>query len=345
MLRRYIFILAKFRAVALLALISQISLAQVTYFHQDFAQSRSFVNATPDTGQFSHIIQTVPALSYSKFYKGHMDLVRTQQDSATGGIIRALRATPFSPNPETLFIQIRMSAELIQSSSVNALYLYAGENFDPEHNSFPGNALMFAKCAINFQGSSFALKDLGTLATSKEIEAKKTVTLTWVLNNSEQPHTYKLFPADQNEYITLPGSYDLWVDHEPVSRNSKAYPGNSMFSKTKLSNFEIRFRNGIGKIRIDEMLIREAASHLKPGEVMVTPNPITDNVIRLKSLEVDPLTLQLFHLNGRRIPIKRQVVSLDNMMIYPQTPMGSGMYILSFRNKLGRRKSVRVMVE
>jgi hypothetical protein len=344
MLRRYTFILAKFLAFVLM-LISQISLAQVTYFHQDFLKSGPYVNTAPDSGQFSHMVQTVPGLSYSKFYKGHMDLVRTQQDSATGGIIRALRATPFSPNPETLFIQIRLSAESIQSSSVNAVYFYAGEDFDPEHNSFPGNALMFAKCALNFQGNSFNLKDMGTLATSDSIDVKKIVTLTWVLNNSEQPHTYKLFPSDQTEYITLPGSYDLWVDHEPVSRNSKAYPGNSMFSKSKLSNFEIRFRNGIGKIRIYEMLIREAASDLKPGEVMVTPNPITDNVIRLKSLEVDPVTLQLFHLNGRRIPIKKQVVSLDTLIIYPQTHMGSGMYVLSFRNKQGRRKSVRVMVE
>jgi hypothetical protein len=344
MLRRYIFILAKFPAFVLM-LVSQISLAQVTYFHQDFLKSGSYVNAAPDSGQFSHMVQTVPGLSYSKFYKGHMDLVRTQQDSATGGIIRALRATPFSPNPETLFIQIRLSAESIQSSSVNAVYFYAGENFDPEHNSFPGNALMFAKCAINFQGNSFNLKDMGTLATSDSIDVKKIVTLTWVLNNSEQPHTYNLFPSDQTEYITLPGSYDLWVDHEPVSRNSKAYPGNSMFSKSKLSNFEIRFRNGIGKIRIYEMLIREATSDLKPGEVMVTPNPITDNVIRLKSVEVDPVTLQLFHLNGRRIPIKKQVVSLDTVIIYPQTHMGSGIYVLSFGNKQGRRKSVRVIVE
>jgi hypothetical protein len=344
MLRRYLSILAKFQVVGLL-LVSQISLAQVTYFHQDFSQSRSFVNAEPDTSQFSHIVQTVPALSYYKFYKGHMDLVRSQQDSATGGIIRALRATPFTPNPETLFIQIRLSAESIQSSSVNALYFYVGEDFDPENNSFPGNGLMFGKCAINFQGSSFTLKDLGTLATSKEIGAKKTVTLTWVLNNSEQPHTYKLFPSDQDAYFTLPGSYDLWVDHEPVSRNSKAYPGNSMFSKSKLSNFEIRFRNGIGKIRIYDILIREAVSNLKPGEVMVTPNPIADNVIRLKSLEVDPQSLQLINLRGRKIPIKRQVVALDNIEVHPQSALASGMYVLSFRNKLGRRKSVRVMVE
>lgn len=344
MFGRYIFILAKFPAVVLL-LVSQIGLAQVTYFHQDFSQSRSFVNAEPDTGQFSHMIQTVPALSYSKFYKGHMDLVRTQQDSATGGIIRAMRATPFTPNPETLFIQIKLSAESIQSTSVNAIYFYAGEDFDPEHNSFPGNALMFAKCAINFQGNSFNLKDMGTLATSKSIETKKDVTLTWVLNNSDQLHTYKLFPSDQDEYITLPGSYDLWVGHEPVSRNSKAYPGNSMFSKSKLSNFEIRFRNGIGKIRIYDILIREAVSHLKPGEVMVTPNPIKDNVIRLKSLDVDPSSIQLVNLKGRRISIKRHVVSMDQIEIYPQLPMPSGMYVLSFRNRLGKRKSVRVMVE
>jgi hypothetical protein len=343
MFRRHIYF--GLRAVISLLLISQASFAQITYFHQDFQKSGPYVNVAPDTGQFSHIIQTVPALSYSKFYKGHMDLVRTQQDSATGGIVRIMRATPFIPNPETLFIQMTFSAESIQSNAVNAIYFYAGEDFDPEHNSFPGNALMFAKCALNFQETSFALKDLGTLALSKSIGHKKKITLTWVLNNSEKLHTYKLFPGDTEENVTLPGTYDLWVDRDPVSRHSKAYPGNSTFSKTKLSNFEIRFRNGIGKIRIYDILIREAASDLEPGQVMIAPNPVRDGVIRLHSLEADSQTLQLFNLKGAKIPIENKVIGSDQIEIRPKGVMASGIYVLTFRDRQGKKKSVRVMLE
>lgn len=331
--------------LAISCLISQSLFAQTTYFHQDFLAAKSYVNPAPDTGQFSHVVQTVPALSYCKFQHGFMDLVRTLQDSATGGIIRAMRASPFEPNPETLFIQIRLSAENIQSAAVNAVYFYTGENFNPDNNSFPGNALMFGKFSLNFTGSGFTVKDLGTQFTSNAIKSKTPVVITWVLNNSAESFKYKLFPDNVAEYEAFPGSYDVWVNTESVSRNSKAYPGNSPFSKSKLSNFEIRFRNGIGKIKIHDILIREAVSELNPSEVIIAPNPSSGKIIGLKSARIDSASLRLVSMNGKDIPFRQQSLSADHFLIFPVKTLASGIYILFFHGLDGKRRSARVMVQ
>lgn len=332
-------------AVVLLSAVFQCALAQTVYFHQDFLKPGPFVNPEPDSGQFSHIVQTVPSLSFSKFSKGYMDLVRTQEDSATGGIIRVLRATPFTPNPETLFIQITLSAESVQSAALNAMYFYVGENFNPDNHSFPGNALMFGKFSLNFLEGGFNIKDFATQNTSKLIGKKKQVTVTWVLNNSKKLLAYKLFPANAVTYNALPGTYDLWVDNEPVSLNSKAYPGNSLFSDTKLSNFEMRFRNGQGKIRIHEISIRNGASELKAGEVLIAPNPATRKLITLRAEHVDLKSVRVFNMWGRDIHISSEIMSTDKIEIRPAEELASGMYIVYFENKYHQKRAVRVMIE
>lgn len=331
--------------IALLSVSVGLTFAQTTYFHQDFSGKGPFVNPDPGDGQFSHIVETAPALSYSKFHKGYMELVRTQQDSATGGIIRVLRATPFEPNPETLFIQIKISAESVQSEALNAVYFYVGENFNAGNHSFPGNALMFGKFSINFQESAFTVKDFATQLTSKPIGKKKIVTLTWVLNNSSKFFSYKLTPNGAVTYNALPGSYDLWVDNEPVSLNSTAYPGSSLYSKTKLSNFEMRFRNGLGKIRIHEMLIREGASDLKVGEFMVAPNPAPRNVITLRAADVKLETVRLISMRGENVGITAHSISADKIEILANEPLASGIYILCFVDNRLQLKRMKVMVE
>ncbi|MCE7065470.1 T9SS type A sorting domain-containing protein [Dyadobacter sp. CY326] len=341
----FCFQFAKNLLVVLLLLLARNAVAQTTFLHQDFASTGPFVDPEPDSGQFSHIVQTAPVLSYSKFHNGYMELVRTQQDSATGGIIRVLRATPFQPNPETLFIQIRMSAEAVQSNALNAIYFYVGDNFNAGNHSFPGNALMFGKFSINFLDDAFTVKDLATQLSSKPIARKKTVTLTWVLNNSSKLFGYKLSPSNAVTYNVLPGTYDLWVDDDPVNLNSKAYPGNSIFSKTKLSNFELRFRNGLGKIRIHEMLIREGTSELKINDVMVAPNPAFRDLITLRAINVDPNSLRLIRLRGSDIPVTTKTIAPDKVEIRPNVRLASGIYIISFENDRGQRKTVKVMIE
>ena len=336
--------LSRLFTIAMLLALPGINRAQNTFFYQDFSKKQSFVNSQPDLGQFSHIIQTAPALSYAKFQNGYMELVRTQRDSVTGGIIRVLCAEPFRPNPETLFIQIKMSADAIPEDAVNALYFYVGENFNPVNHSFPSNALMFGKCAIHFQDGKFLVKDLATQASSQLIGKKKIVTLSWVLNNSARPFEYKLSPSDAEIHTALPGTYDLWVDNEPVNLGSKAYPGNSLFSEQKLSNFEIRFRNGLGKVRIHEMLIREGISDLEKGEVMIAPNPTLQNLITLRAADVDLSSVRLFSLRGTHIPVESIAVSPDQIQLYPNVALISGVYIVAFTTNEGKFRTLKVMV-
>jgi hypothetical protein len=330
--------------IAVLMLFSTLCNAQTVYFHQDFSKTTSLINPQPDTGQFSHIILTAPALSYHKFHKGYMELVRTQQDSATGGIIRAMRAEPFSPNPETLFIQIRFSAESVRSTTVNAIYFYVGENFNPVNNSFPGNGLMFGKCSINFLDGSFTIKDLETQLTSKAFGTKTAVTLTWVLNNSDKPFPYRI-SEKLGETMAMPGTYDLWADDEPINKGSKAYPGNTSYSKTKLSNFEIRFRNGLGQIRIDDILIREGKLPPETDETMVAPNPVSGDVIMLSARDADLASVKLVNVAGQEIRAKVVRITKMQVKITPDSKLKSGIYIVYFKTGTGQSRAVKAIVE
>jgi hypothetical protein len=317
---------------------------QITYFHQSFSKTTSLINPQPDTSQFSHIILTSPVLSYHKFHKGYMELVRTKQDSASGGIIRVLRATPFIPNPKTLIIRIKLSAEAMQSSSVNAIYLYVGENFDPVNNSFPENGNMFARCSLNFLGNAFNVKDLATLTTGDSIKLKKTVTLTWALNNSDDAFTYNVSNAVTGESVR-PGSYDLWIGDKPVSKGSGAYPGNSPYSETKLSNFEIRFRNGLGKIRVYDILITDGITGEDLSGSMIMPNPVTMNTFILNHKNLNPATLKLTHVDGKYIPFESMWLADDRVKIVLPRATPSGMYLLYFTDNRKRRKAVKLLVQ
>lgn len=330
--------------IAVFVLLSACCHAQTVYFHQDFSKTTSLINPQPDTGQFSHIILTAPALSYHKFHKGYMELVRTQQDSATGGIIRALRAEPFTPNPETLFIQVRFSAESVRSTSVNAIYFYVGAQFNPVNNSFPGNGLMFGKCSVNFSEGGFTIKDLETQLTSKTFGTKTMVTLTWVLNNSDKPFSYRV-SENSPETMALPGTYDLWADDEPVNRGSKAYPGSSAYSKIKLSNFEMRFRNGIGQVRIDDILIREGKSPHYSEEITVAPNPVSGNVITLSARDADVASVRLVNIAGQEMAVKASRISNGQVKVIPGSRLKAGIYIVYFKTGSGELRAVKAMIE
>jgi len=337
MLKRYLT-----SALALLA--SFAGSAQNVYFHQDFSQTIGLINPQPDTGQFSHVILTAPALSYHKFHKGYMELTRTRLDSLTGGIIRALRATPFSPVPETLIVRVTFSVESIQAPALNALYFYVGEDFNPVNNSFPGNGLMFAKCSVNFMDDGFNVKDLETRQVSKTFPEKKQVTVTWVLNNSQTPFVYHIKPHSPEE-TAQPGTCDLWVDDEPVSRNTDAYPGTSAYSKTKLSNFEMRFRNGVGKIRIDEISITDGKPKPLENNAFVAPNPAPGDHITLSGKEVNAASVRLIDSNGKVLPLKTVVENPGRLALKPLSPPASGVYILQFQKQDGQKEALKVMIE
>jgi hypothetical protein len=337
MLKRYF--------TSVLALLASLAgSAQTVYFHQDFSQTTGLINPQPDTGQFSHVILTAPALSYHKFHKGYMELTRSRLDSATGGIIRAMRATPFSPNPEALVIRITFSVEGIQAPALNALYLYVGEDFNPVNNSFPDNGLMFAKCSVNFLEDGFNIKDMETRQVSATCSEKKQVTLTWALNNSDKPLPYHI-NATPAEQTAEPGTYDLWVDGEPVVRAAKAYPGASAYSKTKLSNFEMRFRNGVGKIRIDEIFIDDGKPEPVANGAFIAPNPAKRDHIMLSAKGVNAASVRLIDVNGKVLPLKTAIDGPDKLSLKPLSPPASGIYILQLQNRDGRKQALKIMIE
>lgn len=227
------------------------SFAQTNYMQEDFSGA----------SQFSNLVTTNAALSKFEFVPGYMDMIRLQ--ATNGGLLRAIRATPFSPNPKTLYIQITFSVEEISVADVNALYFYSGENFSPTNSTFPANSTLFSRFSIDFLASSFVIHDIQTNKKSSPLPLHTPVTVTWLLNNSADGQIYRkpeTVPAPN--YKVMPGKYDLWVNDELVADEASAYPGAGAYSASKLSNFEIRFWTGVGRVRFTNLRIRDITNIL-----------------------------------------------------------------------------------
>ncbi|SEJ50177.1 Por secretion system C-terminal sorting domain-containing protein [Dyadobacter koreensis] len=235
--------------------------AQTNYMQQDFSGGGPFVNANPDAGQFSHLVTTNAAASKFEFGPGYMDMTRLV--ATNGGLVRAVRAVPFSPNPETLYIQITFSVEEISVADLNALYFYSGENFSGTNSTFPPNANLFSRFTIDFLASSFVVHDIQTNKKSSPLPLQTPVTVTWVLNNSSDGHIYRKPESSANpDYKVMPRKYDLWVNETLLIDEADAYPGSSSYSINKLSNFEIRFWTGVGRVRFGNLRIRDVTGIL-----------------------------------------------------------------------------------
>ncbi|MCF2442697.1 T9SS type A sorting domain-containing protein [Dyadobacter sp. CY345] len=248
-----------FRSICILlgfSLPGHLLLAQTNYMEQNFSGGGPFVNANPDAGQFSHLITTNAASSKFEFGPGYMDMTRLV--ATNGGLVRAVRAVPFSPNPETLYIQITFSVMEISVADLNAVYFYSGENFSGTNSTFPPNTNLFSRFTIDFLASSFVVHDIQTNKKSSPLPLQTPVTITWVLNNSSDGHIYRKPESSANpDYKVMPKKYDLWVNETLLVDEADAYPGSSAYSINKLSNFEIRFWTGVGRVRFGSLRIRD----------------------------------------------------------------------------------------
>ncbi|WP_159468228.1 hypothetical protein [Dyadobacter sp. 3J3] len=207
------------------------------------------------------MITTNPVLSKFEFGDGYMDMTRLQ--ATNGGLLRALSANSFSPNPQTLYIQITFSVEEISVADVNALYFYSGENFSPTNSTFPANSTLFSRFSIDFLSSSFVVHDIQTNRKSSPLPLKTPVTVTWLLNNSPDGQIYRKPETAANpDFKVMPGKYDLWVNDELIADEASAFPGASAYTATKLSNFEIRFWTGVGRVRFTNLRIRDITNIL-----------------------------------------------------------------------------------
>ncbi|WP_025763376.1 hypothetical protein [Dyadobacter tibetensis] len=237
--------------------------SQITYFEQGFDGSGPFESGVPGSGQFDKIVKT--NTSSFQFANSALEMTRSQNPDpkGTSGIVKAVRSSAFLPTPETLYIQLTLSVKDISTVTSNAVYFYVGENFNPNDNTIPGNLLMFARFSLNFTGAGVVVHDFQKNVNSAPIAPNTTFTLTWVLNNSAWGQVYK-FPetAAVANYKVMPYRYDLWVNGMLLVDEATGYPlpGSGTpnpYSPSKLTNFEIRFRDGFGTLGVDYILIRD----------------------------------------------------------------------------------------
>ena len=238
------------------ALIPLAGVAQTTYFAQDFSGTGPFLGAPPNSGQFDTFITTKPNSTIT-FGPGYMQMERVAPGPEGGGLARAVRSTAFSPAPQTLYYQVTMDVLEINQAAPNAIYFYVGENLSPTNSSFPENSSLFARFSVHFEasGSGFVYRVRDFNSSTPSIPFTGSVTITWVLNNSPDNQIYKMPEnAPVASETVLAGKYDLWVNG---TKYFSAKSSESPFSSSKLTNFEIRFRDGLGKVRFTNLRLRD----------------------------------------------------------------------------------------
>lgn len=72
----------------------------------------------------------------------------------------------------------------------------------------------------------------------------------------------------------------------------------------------------------------------------VYPNPST-GVLHIKTLDIDPVSIQIFNTIQQNIPVQIQQVNTHEVFV--ELPEQQGMYLLSFKNKQGHAQVVKVI--
>lgn len=337
--------------IPLFLLITSCCCAQNTFFDQDFSSGGPYESGAPGSSLFDKILST-DAQSFAAYGPGYMDLVRT----GNGGLIRAIRSTPFSPIPTTLYAQITMSVEEILSTGANAAYFYIGRDFRTDNSSIVPNDQLFSRFSLTFQdNSTFVVRDIQTNSNSAPMPLQSVFTITWVMNNSAEGHVYKMpESAATPDYKVMPGQYDLWIDNYRMLSGIPAYPGTSVkYHDAQLTNFEVKFWNALGRIRFYSFRIRDIAGVLpingKPMKeasetgtfLTISPNPVVNGVIRLLYGGQEADNLQLYTQAG--IPLFTDFVKHKGVLLMiPGSTLQGGLYILSYRQggKVFRQKVI-----
>jgi hypothetical protein len=273
---------------------------------------------------------------------GHLDLVR----ASSGGLVRAIRSTPFAPTPTTLYVQWTMSVEEITAADNNAVYFYIGREFRTDNSSIVPNDNLFARFSLNFQSdNTYVIRDLQTNTNSMSISTKTPISITWVLNNSIEGHVYKMpETATTPDYKVMPSKYDLWINGTLFVSNVSAYPGSNIkYHPDQLTNFEVKFWTGLGRVRFYNFKIRDIAGILptdialeenkvetKSSYIQLLTNPTTSGTIFLKYEDIKLHQVALYTLLGEEIQVKP--VYKNDYILQLSTPyqLSAGMYMVCY---------------
>ena len=271
-----------YSAVALLGLIvlplGSASYAQTDYFIQNFDGPGPYASATPNNTQFN----TLGASNNASTTVSEGKLVMTRGAAPAQAFF--LRSTNFSPVPSTLYLEVDISVPTVVANINGAAIFNIGRDF--KSSGSPANAEVFARFSINLGvNNTFQIRNVpgeivgGATANSTTFPNTKTVKVIVVMNNDVADAMY-VDPRAANapQMILKPGTYDIWVDNEPLRLGRVKVAGAS--GNVTLSNFNFQFNMGAGTIALDNLRIRDISGVLPVKLTYFTAESI-DNKVEL----------------------------------------------------------------
>ncbi len=239
--------------------LSSASYAQTDYFIQNFNGPGPFAAAAPTNSQFN----TLAANNNSSFTTSGGNLSMTR--GFTPAQVAFVRSTSFSPVPSTLYLEVDISVPVVDSAINGAAIFNIGQNITGV--GAPANADVFARFSINLGvNNTFQIRNVpgvpgGSTANSTTFANTRTVKVIVAMNNGNSSTTY-FDPRDANapQMVLQPGTYDIWVDNEPLRLGRVKVAGSA--GNVTLSNFNFLFNTGRGTIVMDNLRMRDISGVL-----------------------------------------------------------------------------------
>lgn len=257
--------------------LSSTSYAQTDYFIQDFNGPGPFAATTPTNGQFN----TLTAKNNSSFTTSGGNLSMTR--GAAPAQVAFVRNTSFSPVPTTMYLEVDISVPVVDSVINGAAIFNIGQNLTGV--GAPANAEVFARFSINLGvNNTFQIRNVpgvpgGATANSNTFANTQTVKVIIAMNNDVGDAMY-VDPRDANapQMVLKPGTYDIWVNNEPLRLGRVKVAG--ALGNVTLSNFNFLFNTGRGTITMDNLRIRDISGVL-PVKLTYFDAQAIDNKVEL----------------------------------------------------------------
>jgi hypothetical protein len=233
--------------------------AQTDYFIQNFSEVVGYTSTTPNNTQFN----TLGASNNASATVSEGKLVMTR--GATPAQAFFLRNTNFSPVPSTLYLEVDIGVPTVVANINGAAIFNIGRDFTSAGS--PANAEVFARFSINLGvNNTFQIRNVpgvpgGSTANSTTFPNTRTVKVIVAMNNGNTPITY-FDPRDANapQMVLQPGTYDIWVENEPLRLGRVKVAGEA--GNVTLTNFNFQFNMGEGTITMDNLRIRDISGVL-----------------------------------------------------------------------------------
>ena len=237
----------KFTTICCLLIMFLPFVGKAQLFQQDFSSSTTVSNyanaTTPTNGQFNAISTSGAGTVLSINTTGSNKL----RFARTGNAGAFSRTTDFSPTPSSLLYRFDMTLSSNSTATTNAATFQIGSGFGTA-NSTETNASTHSRLGVNFTTTAgqFSLRDIVGGTSSANFTG--TQTITWAINNSGSPLTYK---APDGSFETVANdTQDIWVGTTKVFNDIAATTNTQTLTDLK---FVISGANGT--IDFDNFLV------------------------------------------------------------------------------------------